>query len=150
MLVAFNAIVVWLPDVPFTPVQAPDAVHVVALVADQFNMLVAPLATDAGVALRVSVGAGIPTTAIAADWTLLPPAPLQVKVYVPGAVRLVNGRLPEVAWVPVQAPEAVQLVALVLDHVSVDEPLIDTDVGLAVRATVGAGVGVVPEVSLKK
>lgn len=47
---------------------------------------------------------------------------------------------PEVAFVPDQAPEAVQDVALVEDQVSVEDPLYDTDVGLAEILTVGAGV----------
>ncbi len=57
--------------------------------------------------------------------------------------------VPEVAFVPVQPPEAVQLVALVDDQVSVDDCPDVTEVGEAVRETVGAGVvggGVVPEV----
>lgn len=58
MLVALKAVDVWLPDVPFAPVHAPDAVHVVELVDDQLSVLVAPLATDVGVALSVSVGSG--------------------------------------------------------------------------------------------
>ena len=49
--------------------------------------------------------------------------------------------VPLVAFAPVHAPEAVQLVALVLDHVRVEALPAVTVVGLAVRATVGAGVG---------
>ena len=47
---------------------------------------------------------------------------------------------PEVAFVPDQAPEAVQDVALVEDQVSVEDPLYDTDVGLAEKLRVGAGI----------
>jgi hypothetical protein len=47
--------------------------------------------------------------------------------------------LPEVALLPVQAPEAVQEVALVDDQVSVDDPPLATDVGFAENDTVGAG-----------
>lgn len=41
---------------------------------------------------------------------------------------------------PLQAPEAVQAVAFVDDHVSVDPLLTMFEVGIAVRVTVGAGV----------
>src|SRR5262249_53702426 len=46
--------------------------------------------------------------------------------------------LPEVALVPDQPPEAVQLVALVEDQVRVEAPPLATEVGLAVSDTVGA------------
>ena len=45
---------------------------------------------------------------------------------------------PDVAFVPLQPFEAVQLVALVLDHVSVELPPELTVVGLAEIVTVGA------------
>jgi hypothetical protein len=45
--------------------------------------------------------------------------------------------LPLVALLPLQAPEAVQEVALLEDHVSVELPPLDTLVGLALRETVG-------------
>ncbi len=43
--------------------------------------------------------------------------------------------LPLIARVPVQPPDAVQPVAPLLDHVSVDEPFAATDLGLAVNVT---------------
>ena len=46
--------------------------------------------------------------------------------------------VPLVAFAPVQAPEAVQLVALVLDHVRVEALPAVTVVGLGVMDTVGA------------
>ena len=45
-------------------------------------------------------------------------------------------------WVPLQPPEAVQDVALVELHVSVDATPLATDVGFAVNVTVGAGTTV--------
>lgn len=50
--------------------------------------------------------------------------------------------LPLVAMVPVQPPEAVQLLALVADHVSMEDAPLLTVVGLAVRFT----EGLLPEV----
>jgi hypothetical protein len=47
-------------------------------------------------------------------------------------------RLPLVALEPLQPPEAVQDVAWVLDHVSVDLPPTVIESGLAVMVTVGA------------
>jgi hypothetical protein len=44
---------------------------------------------------------------------------------------------------PDQPPEAVQAVALVVDQVRVELPPLATVLGLAPRATVGAGVGAV-------
>jgi hypothetical protein len=47
--------------------------------------------------------------------------------------------LPEVALPPDHAPEAVQEVALLDDQVSVEDPPLATDVGLAVSVTMGTG-----------
>ena len=49
--------------------------------------------------------------------------------------------LPEVAWGPDQAPEAVQEVALAEDQVSVEDAPFTIDVGVAVSDTVGSGGG---------
>ena len=46
---------------------------------------------------------------------------------------------PEVALSPNQAPEAVQELAFVEDQVSVEDPPLATDAGLAASDTVGAG-----------
>ena len=46
---------------------------------------------------------------------------------------------PVAGIVPVQVPEAAQLLALVEDQVKVDKPPFETVVGLAVSLTVGAG-----------
>ena len=48
--------------------------------------------------------------------------------------------LPEVGLAPDQPPEAIQLVALVDDQVSVEVPPEATVVGLALKETGGAGV----------
>ena len=69
-----------------------------------------------------------------------PPAPLQVSVYLVEAVSAVVFCEPLVGSVPFQPPEAVQLVALVEDHVSAEVAPLATRVGLALKLTVGAGV----------
>ena len=49
--------------------------------------------------------------------------------------------LPETALAPDHAPEATQDVASVDDQVSVEDPLLATDVGFAASDTVGVGGG---------
>ena len=61
------------------PDQAPEAVQVVAFVADQVKVELLPLITELGLALRLIVGAGAFTDTVA-DCAALPPAPVQVKV----------------------------------------------------------------------
>lgn len=70
----------------------------------------------------------------------LPPLPLQVSVYVLLALRAPVPADPAVDLLPLQAPEAAQPVAYVLDQVSVLPLPLVTDAGEALRVTVGAGV----------
>jgi hypothetical protein len=65
---------------------------------------------------------------------------VQVRLKVDVAVSAGVGALPTVGCAPLQAPLAVQLVALVDDQVSVDAPPLATVVGDAPIVTVGAGV----------
>ncbi|KKU70861.1 MAG: hypothetical protein UX97_C0019G0003 [Candidatus Beckwithbacteria bacterium GW2011_GWA2_47_25] len=78
------------------------------------------------------------------DWLVVPPVPVQESVKVEFAVRLPVDCDPEVDLVPDQAPEAVQEVTLVEDHVRVEAVPDVIEVGLAVRETVGTGL-VVPD-----
>ena len=59
------------------PDQAPEAVQEVALVADQVNVELPPLATVLGLAVKVTVGAGEVTETVV-DCVALPPLPVQV------------------------------------------------------------------------
>ena len=89
-------------------------------------------------------GAVVSPVAVTVMVTLLlvvPPVPVQERMYVPVVVRLVNVCEPDVALVPVQLPDAVQEVTLVELHVRVEELPLVTDVWLAERVRVGAGVG---------
>jgi hypothetical protein len=61
------------------PDHAPEALHEVALVADQVKVAPLPLITELGLALKVIVGAGDFTDTVA-DCAALPPAPVQVNV----------------------------------------------------------------------
>jgi hypothetical protein len=67
------------PLAALAPDQAPEAVHEVALVADQLKVELLPLITELGLELRLTVGAGDFTETVA-DCVALPPAPVQVKV----------------------------------------------------------------------
>jgi hypothetical protein len=61
------------------PDHAPEAVHEVALVADQVSVELLPLAIVLGLAAKLMVGAGWVTDTVA-DCAALPPAPVQVSV----------------------------------------------------------------------
>ena len=67
------------PLVALLPVQAPEALHEVALVLDQDKVEALPLATVLGLAPSVTVGAGTAVTVTVADCVALPPAPVQAR-----------------------------------------------------------------------
>jgi hypothetical protein len=69
--------VLCVPLVALLPLQLPDAVHEVAFVELQVNVDAAPLATDVGFAVNVTVGAGT-TVTVAVATLLVPPVPVQV------------------------------------------------------------------------
>jgi hypothetical protein len=132
-------LIVWLPEVALLPDQAPDAVQEVALVEDQVRVDDPPLVTDAGLAVRETLGANVTVTVV--DALCVPPAPVQERLKVLLLVSAPVDALPEVALLPDQAPDAVQEVALVEDQLRVDDPPLVTDVGFAEIDTVGAGGG---------
>jgi hypothetical protein len=76
---AVSALVVSVPDVPFVPVQPPDAVQLVAFVVDQVSCEVPPEAIDAGAAENASVGAGCVTFTVV-DAVCEPPLPVHVRL----------------------------------------------------------------------
>lgn len=79
-------------------------------------------------------------TVTVADWAAEPPVPVHVSVYLAVAVSAAVFCEPLAASVPLQLPEAAQVVALVADHVKVEEAPLATVLGLALSVTVGAGV----------
>jgi hypothetical protein len=144
---AASAPVLWLPLVALVPVQPPVAVQDVALVEFHVSMEAPPLATDVGFAVSVAVAAGMTVTVVVA--TLLAPfAPLQLKEYTVDVARAPVLWLPLVAWVPVQPPVAVQDVALVELHVSMEAPPLATAVGFAISVTVAVGTTVTVAVAM--
>ncbi|HJY76534.1 MAG TPA: hypothetical protein VKE95_07875 [Burkholderiales bacterium] len=76
-----------------------------------------------------------------AERAVAPPLPVHVSVYVLAAEMELMVSLPDVALTPDQAPDAVQLEALLEDQVSRVEPPTATVVGAALSETVGAGGG---------
>jgi hypothetical protein len=119
------------------PDQAPDAEHDVALAADQVSEELLPLITELGLALRLTVGAGDVTDTVA-DCEALPPAPVQVNVYVALAVSAPVDCEPLTGRPPDQAPEALHEVALVADQVNVALLPLVIALGPTLRLTVGA------------
>jgi hypothetical protein len=69
----------------------------------------------------------------------LPPTPLHVRLYWLEAVRFVRACVPETFFPPLQAPDAVQLVAFAEDHVSVAPPPDTTEEAFVLSVTVGCG-----------
>jgi hypothetical protein len=127
--------------VALAPPQPPEAVHDVALVELHVSVEAPPLATEVGLAVRVTVGAGA-TVTVAVTTLLVPPVPLQLSEYEAVALRAPVLCVPLVALAPPQLPDAVQEAAFVELHVSVEEPPPAIEVGFAVNVTVGAATTV--------
>jgi hypothetical protein len=77
-VLAVSALVVTEPASPLSPLQPPVAVHELALLDVHDSVEVPPLPIDAGLAVKLTVGAGI--TATDAVALPLPPTPVQVSV----------------------------------------------------------------------
>ncbi len=79
LVVAVRAAVFCEPLADSDPLQPPEAVQEVAFVDDHVSIAVPPLATVLGLALSVTVGAGMVTFTVV-DCAALPPLPVQVRV----------------------------------------------------------------------
>ena len=134
-VVAAIAPVLWLPLGVLVPLQPPEAVQDVALVELHVSVEAPPLMMTDGFAMTVARGT---TLTVTVDTPLAPPAPVHINEYEVGTVRAPVLCVPLVALVPLQPPEAVQEVALVELHVSVEAPPLAMDVGFAVSVTVAA------------
>lgn len=126
------------PLLASAPDQPPDAVQEVALVEDHVSVEAPPLETLLGLALKLTVGAGVESDTVT-DWDAEPPPPEQVSVYLVVAVMAAVDAEPLVVSLPLQPAEAAQVVALTEDHVRVEVPPLFTVVGLALSVTEGAG-----------
>ena len=130
-----------LPLVALVPVQPPLAVQVVAFVDDHVRLVDEPVVTEVGFAVSVTVGNTGAVTVTDALADPEPPLPEHVSVKLVLAVSAAEFSVPLVAFAPVQPPEAVQDVALVLLQVSADIEPETTLVGLTLSVTVGAAGG---------
>jgi hypothetical protein len=130
------------PLIGLPPLQPPDAVQEVAFVEVHAKVALLPLVMVLGLADRFTVGNGWVTDTLA-DWEALPPAPVQVIVKVVLASSSPVDWEPLTARLPLQPPLAVQDVALVADHVSVELLPEAIDEGLACKLTVGAAADAV-------
>lgn len=108
--------------------------------AGVFDVNVAVLQTVAAVAAEHVHGESIATVAV---FVVDPPGPEQVKLKFVDAVIAPVFPLPDVALLPDHPPDAVQLVALLVDQASVDEFPEATEVGVAVKLIDGSGVALV-------
>ena len=104
------------------PLQPPEAVQPVALVELQLSEAAEPAMTDVGLAESDTVGGagGVPTDTVAV-WLTLPPAPEHASVKLVVALSAPVVCVPLVALLPLQPPDAVQLVALVELQVSAED-----------------------------
>ena len=139
MLLAVSAADVSLPEVPLLPLQAPDAVQLVALVDDHVSATVEPDVTLLALTFNVKTGAAFTLTMTVTDFCAVPPAPVQLSVNVPFELSAAVCSVPDTALLPAHAPEAVHPVALLADQLSVEWPPAVTDMGLAVIVRAGAG-----------
>jgi hypothetical protein len=126
-----------VPLVPSVPVHAPEAVQEVALVEDQLNVELPPLATLVGLADSDTVGAGADTVTVA-DCEADPPDPVQASVNLVVAVSAGVLAEPLIGSDPLQPPDAVHELALLDDQVSAEAPPLVTVLGLAERVMAGA------------
>ena len=79
---------------------------------------------------------------------VMPPAPVQLNAKLVVTVSGPVDALPLVSCAPDQPPDAVQLVALAVLQVSVEEPPLDTVLGFALNVRVGAGGGLTVTVTV--
>jgi hypothetical protein len=134
LLLAVNALMVSDPDVALLPDQSPEAVQVVASVLFQFSVVDSFGSTVVGLADRLIDGvAGAATITLTVSFALP-----QDRIKLLFSVNPLIVSEPDVALLPDQSPEAVQLVTLLLFQLNVVEPLADTLDGLADRLTMGA------------
>lgn len=129
---------VCVPLVGSGPVMAPDAAQVSALVEDQVSVELPPAATLLGLALKDTVG-GVTVTDTVAELRAVPPSPVQVSTNLVVALNGTVVWLPLVGCAPVQPFDALQVLAFVEDHVSVEVLPLLMVVGFAAIVTTGAG-----------
>lgn len=129
-----------VPEVARDPVQLPEAVQLVLWVVDQLTFAAVAWATTDGLAFKVTVGAsgGASTVTVTVRAVPTPPAE-QVSVKFVSAVRGPVPAVPASGLLPLQPPEAVQVLALPAVQLRVELAPVATLVGFAVNVSVGGG-----------
>jgi hypothetical protein len=141
VLVLVRGPTVLVPDVFLPPDQAPEAVQVSAFALDQLSVTLSPSSIFVRDAFNETVGASGSVTCTFTLALRVPPGPLQDRVKVLAELRLPVEALPRSVRFPFQAPDAVQLMAPVLDQFSVVADPRRTLEAALLRLTVGAGSG---------
>lgn len=129
------------PLVVFVPDHAPEAVQLVTFVVSQLRVEALPLVTLVGFAVSVNVGSDGGETDAVTVCDVVPPAPVQLSEKKLVTFKGADVSVPEVGFAPFHAPEAVQLVASLLDQSSLTVLPATTVVGVALNRSVGAGGG---------
>jgi hypothetical protein len=137
VLLAVSAPVVALPCTASLPDHPPDAVQEDAFVADHVNVDALPLSMVLGLAVIVTVGAGVLTDTVA-DCEALPPVPVQVRTKFVVAVSVPVDCEPLTGFEPLQPPLARQDDALDADQVNVAAPPAVIALGPTLKLTIGA------------
>jgi hypothetical protein len=125
------------PAVATEPVQPPEAVQAEALLDDQVNVDLPPLATLVGLALIETLG-GVEDTVTVADCDAEPPAPVHVSTYLVVALSAAVLLAPLGPIDPLQPPEAVHAVSLLDFQVNIAVAPLFTVLGFADKVTAGA------------
>ena len=110
-----------LPLTTSAPDHPPDAVQPVTLTPAQVSVVVPFRATPAGFADKVTEGVPAVTVTLAVCETL-PPGPAHASAKLELVVSAPVLCVPDVPFAPVHAPDAEQLVALVVLHVNCEAP----------------------------
>jgi hypothetical protein len=147
VVVALNGPVDRFPDTALDPAQPPDAVQLVVFAEDHASVALSSVKIEPGLAVRLMVGVGSPLTVTVTALLAIPPAPVQLRVKTLDAVSEPVDCEPDVSLAPVQAPEAVQVLASVELQDNTEVPPDETAEGFALSAIVG-GMGLGTAITL--
>jgi hypothetical protein len=107
--------------VALLPFQPSDAVQLVVPIVDQVSVEDPPAVTETGLAAMEMDGAGDDCTATIAEAEVVPPAPVQLRWNVESPDSGPLDCVPLIGFAPLQAPDAVQSSAPVVDQLSAVE-----------------------------
>jgi hypothetical protein len=138
VVLAVSGAVDAVPAEAFVPDHPPEATQLVAFWLAQVSAAAFPATTEVGLAFKATMG-GSEATVTVVVCEALPPAPAQVSVYDAVDPSAAVDSEPLGPKVPLQPPDAEQVVALAAVQVNTAVPPAASVVGEAVRVTAGAG-----------